>query len=234
MGEVERLFHQLDKSGDGTLDRGELRALSHRLFGSHEDGTPVADPADIDGDETKVALSEALALYSCEWDAERDGLGLVCTPDDFNPRQEKQRVRRLKTRAEEVVERLLARKEADKSFASKLRDADTAFRTMLDDINAADTTRVTRAEFSQWWKQIGSQVQQQQQQSGEPGEAQYELEVRPAPPGPSFCCESRRVRRGWTMRGHSPVEVLFRADRRGGRWRSRTRDERVLDEPRGS
>jgi Flp pilus assembly protein TadB len=86
------------------------------------------------------------------------------------------------------MERPLRMKEIDKSFAAKLRDVDTEFRGMLDEISPTDSSAVTREEFSKWWKQIGSEVQQQQreqqrqqqqqqQQSGELGEPEYELEV---------------------------------------------------------
>jgi hypothetical protein len=182
MGEVERLFYQLDTSGDGKLGHKELRALSHRLF-SYEDGNAVADPADIDG--AQAELAEALDAHNCDWDTERLGLGLVCTPRDFMPSGSGGRVL-TKAQAQTIVERLLRAKETDKSFAGKLRDADTDFRGMLSEINAADSSAVTRAEFSRWWKQLGSEVQhqqreqqrEQQQHSGELAESEYELEVR--------------------------------------------------------
>ena len=158
MGEVERLFYQLDTSGDGKLDHKELRALSHRLF-SYEDANAVADPADIDG--AQAELAEALAAHNCDWDTERLGLGLVCTPRDFVPNGSGGRVL-TKAQAQKIVERLLRTKETDKSFAGKLRDADIDFRGMLSGINAADSSAVTRTEFSKWWKQLGLEVQQQQ------------------------------------------------------------------------
>jgi hypothetical protein len=185
MGEVERLFYQLDTSGDGKLDHKELRALSHRLF-SYEDGNAVADPADIDGAEAQLA--EALDAHNCDWETERLGLGLVCTPDDFEASDSGRVHSMTQDQAQKVVERLLRMKEIDKSFAAKLRDVDTEFRGMLDEISPTDSSAVTREEFSKWWKQIGSEVQQQQreqqrqqqqrqQQSGELGEPEYELEV---------------------------------------------------------
>lgn len=183
MGEVERLFYQLDTNGNGKLDHKELRVLSHRLF-SYDDGNAVADPADIDGAEAELAA--ALDEHNCVWEAERVGLGLVCRPDDFEIRDSGCRVRKLKTTPAQLVERVLAAKK-DKSFSAKVRDAETAFRGMLDEIKAADSSAVTRDEFSKWWKQIGSELQkqqreqqreQQQQQHSELEEPENELEVR--------------------------------------------------------
>lgn len=192
MGEVERLFYQLDTNGNGKLDHRELRALSHRLF-SYEDGNAVADPADIDAAEAE--LTEALNARGRDWETERLGLGLVCRPNDFEIREGQTQVRL--GQAQKIVDRLLKTTEDDKSFATKLRDADTAFCGMLEGIQPADSSAVTRAEFSKWWKKIGSEVQQQQreqhqeqhqhqQQSGELGEPGYEFEVRLAP-SPANC-----------------------------------------------
>ena len=63
MGELERLFNELDRDGSGKLEHSELLSLSHRLFSSEEDRSAAADPADIDGE--RAALEEALVRSGC-------------------------------------------------------------------------------------------------------------------------------------------------------------------------
>ena len=178
MGEVERLFHKLDHDGSGQLEHCELLSLSHRLFSSEEDRSAVADPADIDGE--RAALEEALVQNGCDWAVERDGLGLVCKPSDFewlpgeatrrlkDPSAGREQQASSAVTAEQVVRRLLAEKTSNpQSFGSRLRDAGAAFRGMLADIDAADSEAVTLKEFSDWWKEIGSEVQRQSSAGGE-------------------------------------------------------------------